>query len=67
MKKQQLREYCEAEFENIDNVISQLISLVKTEKIDYSISELAAMATFLHNCYNLNTNNKMNLLIKDVL
>ena len=32
MQKHQLREYCEAEFENIDTVVFQLFSIVKTEK-----------------------------------
>ena len=52
MLKHQLREYCEAEFENIDTVVFQLFSIVKTEKSEYSTAELAAIATFIHNCYN---------------
>lgn len=52
MTRQQLKEYCEAEFENIDSVISELFSVVKTEGHDYSIPELAAIATFIHNFYN---------------
>ena len=52
MQKRQLREYCEAEFENIDTVMLQLFSIVKTEKSEYSTAELAAIATFIHNCYN---------------
>ena len=52
MLKHQLREYCEAEFENIDTVVFQLFSIVKAEKPGYSTAELAAIATFIHNCYN---------------
>lgn len=52
MTRQQLKEYCEAEFENIDAVVSELFSVVKTEKSEYSTTELAAIATFLHNFYN---------------
>jgi len=52
MTKHQLKEYCEAEFENIDAVTSELFSVVKTEKSEYSTPELAAIATFIHNCYN---------------
>ncbi len=52
MIKHQLKEYCEAEFENIDAVTSELFSVVKTEKSEYSTPELAAIATFIHNCYN---------------
>lgn len=52
MKNQQLREYCEAEFENIDLVVAELFNVVKAEKSDYTTAELAAVATFLHNSYN---------------
>lgn len=52
MTKQQLKEYCDAEFENIEAVLSELKSIVKTEKSNYSIAELAAIATFVHNVYN---------------
>lgn len=52
MKRQQLKEYCEAEFENIDAVVSELFSFVSTEKSEYSIPDLAAIATFIHNFYN---------------
>jgi len=52
MKKNQVKEYCEAEFENIDGVVLELFSVVKAGKSDYSTAELAAIATFIHNCYN---------------
>ncbi|MEW6096945.1 MAG: hypothetical protein AB1567_10565 [bacterium] len=52
MTKQQIKEYCEAEFENIDIVISELSSMVQTKKSEYSIPELAAISTFIHNFYN---------------
>lgn len=52
MKNQQLREYCEAEFENIDLVVTELFNVVKDEKSDYTTVEMAAIATFLHNSYN---------------
>ena len=35
MIKQQLKEYCEAEFENIDTVVSELFSVVSAGKSDY--------------------------------
>ncbi len=52
MTSQRLKEYCEAEFENISAVASELFSVVEAGKSDYSVAELAAMATFIHNCYN---------------
>lgn len=47
-----LKEYCDAEFENIDAVASELYSVVRHGKADYSTAELAAIATFIHNSYN---------------
>lgn len=51
MTNQQLNEYCEAEFENIGIVTSELFTVVKPQKRKYSTVELAAIATFLHNFY----------------
>lgn len=52
MKKEQLKEYCDAEFENVDAVLIELFSVVKNKKSRYSTAELAAIATFIHNFYN---------------
>lgn len=52
MTKLQIREYCDAEFENLDLVLSELFNVVIAGKEDYSISELAAIAVFIHNFYN---------------
>ena len=52
MTDQQLEKYCEAEFENIETVMSDLSSVVKDGSSEYSTPELAAIATFLHNIYN---------------
>lgn len=52
MTKQQLRKYCEAEFDNIDAVISEIFIVVVPDKTEYSTAELAAIATFIHNFYN---------------
>ncbi|MBU0987681.1 MAG: hypothetical protein KKH68_10570 [Proteobacteria bacterium] len=52
MTDDQLREYCDAEFENIDAVEVELRSIVRPEKSEYSIAELAAISTFIHNIYN---------------
>lgn len=41
-----------AQIENIDTVVAELFSVVNAEKLEYSIVELAAIATFLHNFYN---------------
>ena len=52
MTKRQLSAYCDAELENIDGVLVELVQLIIPGKKLYSTVELAAMATFLHNCYN---------------
>ncbi|MDA8242149.1 MAG: hypothetical protein M0Z67_17495 [Nitrospiraceae bacterium] len=52
MTDRQLREYCEAEFENIDAVLAELELVILPEKTSYTTAELAAAATFIHNCYN---------------
>lgn len=52
MKKRQLSAYCDAEFENIGEVLAELARVITPGKKVYSTVELAAMATFLHNCYN---------------
>ncbi len=52
MTEQQLKEYCEAEFENIDAVVSDLFSVIKDDDSDYSTPDIAAIATFIHNVYN---------------
>ncbi|MBI4669093.1 MAG: hypothetical protein HY747_07880 [Elusimicrobia bacterium] len=51
MTKEQLKLYCEAEFENIEKVLLQINAVVKPEK-EYSAVDLAAIATFIHNVYN---------------
>lgn len=52
MTKNRIKEYCEAEFENIDSTLAELDIIVKSDKSVYSTGELAAMATFIHNFYN---------------
>jgi len=52
MTKARLRAYCDAEFENIKAVVHELKKVYKEDKSIYTVAELAAMATFLHNVYN---------------
>jgi hypothetical protein len=55
MTNQQLKEHCEAEFENMGLVITELFTVVKPQKGKYSTVELAALATFLHNFYDISS------------
>lgn len=52
MTEQQLKEYCDAEFENIASVLAEIDLVVTPAKMQYTTAELAAVATFIHNCYN---------------
>ena len=45
MESHQLKEYCEAEFENIDAVVSELFSVVKAKESGYSIAKFASNYT----------------------
>jgi len=48
----QIKEYCDAEFEHINKVVSEVASIMQLKEEGFTIVELAAMATFLHNFYN---------------
>ncbi|OGB87126.1 hypothetical protein A3H38_00525 [candidate division WOR-1 bacterium RIFCSPLOWO2_02_FULL_46_20] len=52
MTKDRTKEYCEAEFENIDATVAELVLITEPGKAAYSTADLAAMATFIHNIYN---------------
>ncbi|MBU0573644.1 MAG: hypothetical protein KKH83_04115 [Candidatus Margulisbacteria bacterium] len=52
MTKDRAKEYCEAEFENIDATLAELALIYQADKNGYSTGELAAMSTFVHNFYN---------------
>ena len=52
MTREQLKDQCEAEFENIQAVLEELRAVIRPGKADYTVVELAAIATFLHNTYN---------------
>lgn len=52
MRKEQINDYCQAEFENIEEVINEIFKLTGSKKNKFNIVELAALGTFLHNFYN---------------
>lgn len=51
MTKEELKEYCDTEFKNIERVVNELFSLVSPDKSDYTPAEIAAISTFLANIY----------------
>ena len=52
MKKKQLEDYCAAEFQNMALVLNELSSVVRPGKEQYSVADIAAISTFIHNFYN---------------
>ena len=52
MTREQLKDQCEAEFENIQTIRNELFFVVQSGKTTYTVAELAAIGTFLHNTYN---------------
>ncbi len=52
MTNRQLQEHCEAEFENIEMVVSQLTVALEARVEGLSTIELAGVAALLHNFYN---------------
>jgi hypothetical protein len=52
MTSLQLKEYCEAEFENIEDILRELEVVANPGKLIYAIADLAAIGTFMHHCYN---------------
>ncbi|MBI5050952.1 MAG: hypothetical protein HZC11_08825 [Nitrospirae bacterium] len=51
MTKEELKEYCEAEFKNISKVADELFPMVSPEKTKYTVAELAAVSAFVVNIY----------------
>lgn len=52
MTKDELKEYSDVEFNNIDRIINELFSVYKPEKSDYTLVEKAAIAAFIVNTYS---------------
>ena len=52
MTKNQAKEYCEAELENIDATLAEIALIIIPGKTTYSTADLAAIAAFIHNFYN---------------
>ena len=51
MTIEELKQYCNEEFGNIDRVKEELFSLYSPEKPEYSTAERAALASFVINIY----------------
>ncbi len=63
----ELKKYCDAEFSNIEKVKNELSFIYRPEKADYTLSERAAMASFVINIYTGIENILKQMLIYDRL
>jgi hypothetical protein len=52
MTIEELKNYQDQEFGNIDRVVNELFSLYKPEKSEYTLAEKAAVAAFIVNIYS---------------
>jgi uncharacterized protein YutE (UPF0331/DUF86 family) len=67
MTKDELKEYCDAEFKNIGRVMDELFSIYSPEKSEYTLTEQAAIAAFIVNVYSGVENILKQMLIFDRL
>jgi uncharacterized protein YutE (UPF0331/DUF86 family) len=67
MTSDELKKYCDGEFENIDRIVNELFSVYSTEKTEYSLSEKASIFAFLSNIYSGFENILKQMLIFDKL
>jgi hypothetical protein len=52
MTIEELKEYLDQEFGNIDRIVNELFLLYRPEKSEYSLAEQAAVAAFIVNIYS---------------
>ena len=52
MTLDELKQFCNGEFQNIDRVINELFSVYKPDKLEYTLSEQASVAALVVNAYS---------------
>ncbi len=52
MTIEELKNYLDQEFKNIDRIVNELFSLYKPEKSEYTLAEQAGVAAFIVNIYS---------------
>ena len=67
MTTDELKKYCDSEFESINRIKDELFSVYSPEKSDYTLSEEAAIAAFIVNIYSGIENILKQILIYDKL
>lgn len=63
----ELKTYCDEEFSNIERIKSELSSIYKPEKTEYTLAEEAAIAAFIVNIYSGVENILKQMLLYDKL
>lgn len=63
----ELKQYCNDEFRNIDRILDELFSVYKPEKPEYSLFEQAAIEAFIVNVYSGVENILKQMLVFDKL
>jgi hypothetical protein len=67
MTKEELRQFCDAELQNIDRLREEIFSLYSPDKSDYTFSEKAAIYAFVTNIYRGIENILKQILVFDQL
>ncbi len=67
MTTDELKKYCDEEFNNIERITKELFSVYRPEKSDYTLTEEAAIAAFIINIYSGVENILKQMLIFDKL
>lgn len=63
----ELKQYCDGEFQNVERIMTELYSVYSPDKTDYSLAEQASVAAFIVNIYTGFENILKQMLIYDKL
>ena len=67
MNKEELKQYCDVEFQNMDRIAGEILAIFNPEKSEYTIVEHAAIGAFIMNIYRGFENILKEMLIFDKL
>jgi len=63
----ELKQYCENEFSNIDRILQELFTVFRQEKAEYTLAEQAAISTYMMNTYSAVESILKQMLLHDKL
>lgn len=67
MNKEELKQYCDVEFQKMDRIAGEILAIFNPEKSEYTIVEHAAIGAFIMNIYRGFENILKEMLIFDKL